>query len=65
MSNVVRLISASGSDFEQMNAQELKESIFKSESRVIMGLHRPSVSGIPRRHYGRGYPFSGPICSYL
>ncbi len=39
MSNVVRLISASGSDFEQMNAQELKESIFKSESRVIMGQH--------------------------
>ena len=39
MGNVVRLISASKSDIEKMNAMELKESIFKSESRVIMGQH--------------------------
>ena len=39
MSNVVRLISASKSDIRKMNARELKESILKSESRVIMGQH--------------------------
>lgn len=39
MSNVVRLISASKSDIRKMSAMELKESIFKSESRVIMGQH--------------------------
>ncbi len=37
MSDVIRLISASGSDFEKMTPMELKESIFKSEGRVIMG----------------------------
>lgn len=39
MSDVIRLISASGSDFEKMRPMELKESIFKSEGRVIMGQH--------------------------
>ena len=39
MSNVIRLISASKSDIEKMSAGELKESIFKSEGRVIMGQH--------------------------
>ena len=39
MSNVVRLISASKSEIEKMIPMELKESIFKSESRVIMGQH--------------------------
>ena len=39
MSDVIRLISASGSDFEKMTPMELKESIFKSEGRVIMGQH--------------------------
>ena len=39
MSNVVRLISASKSEIEKMSPMELKESIFKSESRVIMGQH--------------------------
>lgn len=39
MSNVVRLISASKSEIEKMSAQELKESVFKSEGRVIMGQH--------------------------
>ena len=39
MSNVVRLISASKSDIEKMSAMELKESIFKSEGRVVMGQH--------------------------
>ena len=39
MSNVIRLISASKSDFQKMNAMELKESIYKSESRTIMGQH--------------------------
>ena len=39
MSNVVRLISASKSDFEKMSAMDLKESILKSEHRVIMGQH--------------------------
>ena len=39
MSNVVRLISASKSDFETMTPMDLKESIYKSEGRVIMGQH--------------------------
>ena len=39
MSNVVRLISASKSDFETMTPMALKESIYKSEGRVIMGQH--------------------------
>ncbi|MFV0394863.1 MAG: hypothetical protein ACK5LC_10785 [Coprobacillaceae bacterium] len=39
MKDVVRLISASKSDFEKMNPMDLKESIFKSEGRVIMGQH--------------------------
>ena len=39
MSNVVRLISASKSEFEQMSPMDLKESIFKSEGRVVMGQH--------------------------
>ena len=39
MSNVVRLISATGSDFVKMAPMELKESIFKSEGRTIMGQH--------------------------
>lgn len=39
MSDVVRLISASKSDFEKMSAMELKESIYKSEGRVICGQH--------------------------
>lgn len=39
MSDVVRLISASKSDFENMSPMELKESIFKSEGRVVMGQH--------------------------
>lgn len=39
MPNPIRLISASKSDFEQMNAMDLKESILKSEHRTIMGQH--------------------------
>ena len=39
MSNVVRLISASKRDFETMTPMDLKESIYKSEGRVIMGQH--------------------------
>ena len=39
MSNVVRLIGASKSEIDMMNARDLKESIFKSEGRVIMGQH--------------------------
>lgn len=39
MSDVVRLISASKSDFEKMSPMDLKESIFKSEGRVVMGQH--------------------------
>ena len=39
MSNVVRLISCSKSEFEQMTPMELKESILKSEGRVICGQH--------------------------
>ncbi len=39
MSNVIRLISASKTEIQAMSPMELKESIFKSESRVIMGQH--------------------------
>jgi len=39
MSDVVRLISASKTDFEKMSPMDLKESIYKSEGRVIMGQH--------------------------
>ncbi len=39
MSDVVRLISASNSDFVKMSAMDLKKSIEKSEGRVIMGQH--------------------------
>ncbi|MCF0105475.1 MAG: hypothetical protein HUJ53_01800 [Holdemanella sp.] len=39
MSNVVRLISCSKSDFEKMSPMELKESILKSEGRVVCGQH--------------------------
>ena len=39
MNNVIRLISASKSDFEKMSPMDLKESILKSEGRVIMGQH--------------------------
>lgn len=36
---VVRLISASKTDFEKMNGRDLKKSIFMSEGRVVMGQH--------------------------
>lgn len=39
MSNRVRLISASASDFEGWDAMTLKESIRMSEGRVVMGQH--------------------------
>lgn len=39
MKDIVRLISASKSDFETMSPMDLKESILKSEGRVIMGQH--------------------------
>ena len=39
MSDVTRLISASARDFEKMGPMDLKESIYKSEGRVIMGQH--------------------------
>ena len=39
MSNVTRLISAAGSEIQKMSPMELKESIFKSEGRVICGQH--------------------------
>ena len=39
MSNVIRLISASKTEINEMSPMELKESIFKSEGRVIMGQH--------------------------
>ncbi|MGM9946931.1 DUF7916 family protein [Floccifex sp.] len=39
MNNIVRLISASKSDFETMSPMDLKTSIFKSEGRVICGQH--------------------------
>lgn len=39
MSDVVRLISASKSEIEKMTPMDLKESIYKSEGRVVMGQH--------------------------
>ena len=39
MANITRLISASKSDFETMGPMDLKESIRKSEGRVVMGQH--------------------------
>ncbi|MDQ0360233.1 DUF7916 family protein [Breznakia pachnodae] len=39
MEHITRLISASKSDFENMSAQDLKISIYKSEGRVVMGQH--------------------------
>jgi len=36
---VTRLISATGDEIEKMSPMELKESIYKSEGRVIMGQH--------------------------
>ncbi|MEC0184689.1 hypothetical protein P4H61_24755 [Paenibacillus peoriae] len=40
MSNqVIRLINASKKDFKQMNARDLKDSILRSEGRVVMGQH--------------------------
>ena len=36
---VTRLISASKSDIEKMSHMDLKESILKSEGRVVMGQH--------------------------
>lgn len=39
MSDIKRLISASFTDFQTMTGRDLKESIRKSEGRVIMGQH--------------------------
>ncbi len=39
MSDVIRMINASKSDFEKMSPMDLKESIFKSEGRVVCGQH--------------------------
>ncbi|MEX2805475.1 hypothetical protein AB3329_10315 [Streptococcus sp. H31] len=39
MNSVTRLISATGSDFKKFSPMDLKESIRKSEGRVIMGQH--------------------------
>ena len=39
MKNVKRLINATKEEISQMSAMELKESIFKSEGRVVMGQH--------------------------
>ena len=39
MSNVTRLVNASKSDFVKMTPMDLKESVFKSEGRAIMGQH--------------------------
>ena len=36
---VTRLISATGEEIEKMSPMELKESVFKSEGRVVMGQH--------------------------
>ena len=36
---VTRLISATGDDIEKMSPMELKESILRSEGRVVMGQH--------------------------
>ena len=39
MSNVPRLISATGSQIEKFSPMDLKQSILKSEGRVICGQH--------------------------
>lgn len=39
MKNIVRLINATRSDFDQMSGRDLKQSIKKSEGRVIMAQH--------------------------
>lgn len=39
MSDVTRLISASKTEIEAMSAMDLKEAVFKSEGRVVMGQH--------------------------
>lgn len=39
MSNVERLINCSKSEFQKMSPMDLKESIFKSEGRTILGQH--------------------------
>lgn len=39
MKTITRLISAAGDEIEKMSPMELKESIFKSEGRVVMGQH--------------------------
>lgn len=39
MKAVTRLISAAGDEIEKMSPMELKESVFKSEGRVVMGQH--------------------------
>ena len=36
---ITRLISATGDDIEKMSPMELKESILRSEGRVVMGQH--------------------------
>ena len=36
---VTRLISATGDEIKEMSPMDLKESIFKSEGRVVMGQH--------------------------
>ncbi len=45
MSNVVRMISASKSDFEKMSPMDLKASIYASEGRVIMSQHMAFMPG--------------------
>lgn len=39
MSDVIRLLNASKSEIENMTPMDLKESIYKSEGRVVMGQH--------------------------
>lgn len=45
MSKVVRMISASKSDFEKMTPMELKKSIYASEGRVVMSQHMAFMPG--------------------
>lgn len=45
MSSVVRLISASKSDFEKMSPMDLKASIYASEGRVVMSQHMAFMRG--------------------
>ena len=50
MSEVVRLLNAPGSVIRKMSPMELKESIYKSEGRIIMGQHLLFAgSGLVRR----------------